>query len=115
MKLKISFIYLLLIVTSCKNDRKELLLADREAPLGWIYLKMYDDKSFEFISSGLIRGDDKYPGTYELKNDTVYFTYDGSTPQAGSKAVIDNDFVSYINGSYPESLKVKRNKFKLKK
>ena len=115
MKLKFSFIYLLLIVTSCKNERKELLLADREALLGWVYLKMYDDESFEFISQGMMRDKDVYTGNYEFNNDTLYFKYNDSVPKAGSKAVIDNDFVSYINGSYPESLKVKRNKFKLKK
>ncbi|MDN3692200.1 hypothetical protein QWZ06_07960 [Chryseobacterium tructae] len=47
-------------------------MADREAPLGWISLKMYDDKSFEFISQGMMRDKDIYKGSYKLKNDTLY-------------------------------------------
>lgn len=113
--MKYTLLLILLLILSCRNQKKEILLADREAPLGWIYLKMYDDKSFEFISSGLIRGDDKYPGTYELKNDTVYFTYDGSTPQAGSKAIIANGFVNYFGGKYPERIEIKLNKLLINK
>lgn len=109
--MKFSFICLIfLIVISCKDERKEVLLADREAPLGWIYLKMYDDKSFEFISNGLVRGDDAYSGKYKLKNDTVYFKYDGSVPKAGSKAIIKNGFVIYFDGKYPERIEIKLNK-----
>jgi hypothetical protein len=113
--MKYTLLLILLLILSCRNQKKEILLADREAPLGWIYLKMYDDKSFEFISSGLIRGDDKYLGTYELKNDTVYFTYDGSTPQAGSKAIIANGFVNYFGGKYPERIEIKLNKLLMNK
>ena len=54
--------------------------ADREAPLGWIYLNMYDDKSFEFISKGMIRSKDIYAGNYSIKNDTIYFKYKDSNP-----------------------------------
>jgi len=108
--MKYILLLLLLLTLSCKNQKKEVLLADREAPLGWIYLKMYDDKSFEFISSGLIRGGDKYPGTYELKNDTVYFNYEGLAPKAGSMAIIANGFVNYFGGKYPERIEIKLNK-----
>lgn len=101
---------LILIIISCKADKKEILLADREAPLGWIYLKMFDDKSFEFISQGMMRDKDVYTGNYELKNDTLYFKYKDSIPKAGSKAIIQNGYVSYINGSYPESVQIKLNK-----
>lgn len=108
--MKIRFLYLILIIISCKKaDKKEVLLADREAPLGWIYLKMYDDKSFEFISQGMRRDKDVYAGSYELNNDTVYFKYRDSIPKAGSKAVIDKGFVNYINGSYHESVQIKLN------
>lgn len=112
--MKIIFLYfcLILIILSCKDERKEVLLADREAPLGWIYLKIYDDKSFEFISKGIMRDNDIYKGNYELKNDTLYFKYNDSIPKAGSKAIIQNGYVSYINGSYPESVQIKLNKLK---
>ncbi len=115
MKFKLFFICFLLIITSCKNEKKEVLLADREAPLGWVYLKMYDDKSFEFISQGMMRDKDIYTGNYELENDTIYFKYSDSIPKAGSKAVIEKGFINYINGNYPESVEVKLNKLHLKK
>jgi hypothetical protein len=108
--MKLRLLYLILIIISCKEDKKEVLLADREAPLGWIYLKMYDDKTFEFISRGMMRDNDIYKGSYELKSDTLYFKYNDSIPKAGSKAVIDKGFVNYINGSYHESIQIKLNK-----
>lgn len=113
--MKYILLIMLLLTLSCRNQKQEVLLADREAPLGWIYLKMYDDKSFEFISNGLIRSDDKYPGTYELKNDTFYFTYNGLAPRAGSKAIIANGFVNYFGGKYPERIEIKLNKLLINK
>jgi len=110
MKIRFFYLCIILIIISCKDKRKEVLLADREAPLGWIYLKIYDDKSFEFISQGMMRDKDVYTGNYELKNDTLYFKYSDSIPKAGSKAIIQNGYVSYINGSYPESVQIKLNK-----
>lgn len=115
MKFKFFFACLLLIIWSCKNVKKEVLLADREAPLGWVYLKMYDDKSFEFISQGMMRDKDMYTGNYKFENDTLYFEYADSIPKAGSKAVIEKGFVNYINGNYPESVQIKLNKLQIKK
>jgi hypothetical protein len=106
--MKFIFIHLLfLLIISCKEEKKAVLSADREAPLGWMYLNMYDDKSFEFISRGMMRDEDVYKGNYELKNDTIYFKYYDSIPKAGSKAIIQKGYVSYINGSYPESVGIK--------
>lgn len=108
--MKLRLLYLTVLMISCRHDKKEVLLADREAPLGRIYLKMYDDKSFEFISQGMMRDQDIYSGRYELKSDTLYFKYNDSIPKAGSKAVIDQGFICYIDGSYPESVQIKLNK-----
>ncbi|PWN72253.1 hypothetical protein C1631_006540 [Chryseobacterium phosphatilyticum] len=113
--MKLRFLYLVLIIISCTKDKKEVLLADREAPLGWIYLKMYDDKSFEFISQGMMRDKDIYKGSYELSNDTLYFKYKGSIPKAGSKALIENGFVNYADGDYSESIQIKLNELKINK
>lgn len=88
MKFRILYVFLLLIMISCKNGRKEVLLADREAPLGWVYLKMYDEKSFEFFSQGMMRDVNSFEGIYEIKNDTIYFKYKNVIPDAGSKAFI---------------------------
>lgn len=108
--MKFNFISLIFIlITSCKEEKKAVLLADREAPIGWIYLEMFNDKTFNFISKGGLRGDDVYSGNFNLKNDTVYFKYKDSIPQAGSKAVIKDGFVSYLDGKYPESVEIKLN------
>ena len=85
------------------------MLADREAPLGWIYLKMYDDYTFDFISRGVLRDENIYSGIYNIKSDTVYFKYKDSIPQAGSMAVIKDGFVIYLNVKYHESVEIKLN------
>lgn len=109
--MKIRFICLILLLTiiCCREERKAVLLADREAPLGWIYLKMYDDYTFDFILRGFLRDEDIYSGNYNIKSDTVYFKYKDSIPQAGSMAVIKDGFVIYLNGKYHESVEIKLN------
>ncbi len=108
--MKFNFIYLILIlITSCKEEKKAVLLADREAPLGWIYLEMYNDYTFDFISRGVLRDEDIYSGYYNIESDTIYFKYKDSIPKAGSKAVIKDGFVSYLDGKYPESVEIKLN------
>jgi len=111
--MKIKFICLiLLLIIGCKEEKKAVLLADREAPLGWIYLKMYDDYTFDFISRGAMRDEDVYSGNFNIKKDTVYFKYNDLIPQAGSKAVIKDAFVSYLDGKYRESVEIKLNSIK---
>ena len=111
--MKFNFICLILIIiTSCKEEKKTVLLADREAPLGWIYLKMYDDYTFDFISRGALRDEDIYSGNYNIKSDTVYFKYNDSIPNAGSRAIIKDGFVNYLNGKYRESVEIKLNNIK---
>lgn len=94
-----------------RNDKKRIavLLADREAPLGWIYLRIFEDKSFEFESRGLERQGEFFSGTIELITDTIIFNYKDSIPKAGTKAVIGNDRISFIDGEYPESIEIKLN------
>jgi len=83
-------------------------MADREAPLGWVYLRVYKDKTFEFESKGLERKD-VYVGTFEFKRDTLYFKYSDSIPIVGEKAHVDNNFVRYFEGKYPENLNISKN------
>lgn len=111
--MKIRFIFFIfLLIISCKEEKKAVLLADREAPLGWIYLKMYDDYTFDFISRGVLRNEDIYSGNYNIESDTVYFKYKDSIPKAGSKAIIKDGFVSYLDGTYRESVEIKLNDIK---
>lgn len=112
------FIILLALSSLCgyscgnsKRDKEPVLLADREAPLGWVYLKMYKDSSFEFISRGL-RDKTVYPGTFRLSIDTIFFIYKDSIPKAGKTAIISDKAVSYFDGDYPESVEIKLNRLK---
>ena len=106
-------ISLVLLLISCKKEKHIILEADREAPLGWIHLKLYEDNSFEFISKS-IRNDEVFAGSFKLIQDTIYFKYKDSIPTAGSKAVIKHNIVYYLNGKYPESINIKINKIKQK-
>ena len=111
--MKIRFIFFIfLLIISCKEEKKAVLLADREAPLGWIYLKMYDDCTFDFISRGILRNEDIYSGNFNMKSDTINFKYKDSIPNAGSKAIIKNGFVTYLDGTYRESVEIKLNNIK---
>jgi hypothetical protein len=106
------FLIILLSHYNCYNPKrsiKAVLLADREAPLGWVYLKMYDDHSFQFISRGL-RERTVYEGTFKLNSDTILFSYRNSVPRAGKTAIIKVYSVDYIDGEYPESVEIKLNK-----
>ena len=109
--MRLIIIILILTLTSCNRteEKETLLFADREAPLGWVYLRIYKDKTFEFESRGLERKGDIYAGTMELKNDTIYFQYSDSIPKAGNKAILTEKFVSFFSGQYPERLEIKKN------
>jgi hypothetical protein len=109
--MRLIIIILILTLTACnRTEKKEtILLADREAPLGWVYLRVYKDKTFEFESRGLERKGDVYAGIVELKNDTIYFKYSDLIPKAGNKAILTEKFVSYFSGQYPERLEIKKN------
>ena len=94
--------------SSEKSAKKTVFSAGRKAPLGWVFLEIYDNKSFEFTSQG-IRIKSVYPGIVKLTNDTLYFTYNDSIPTVGNVAVISHKRVSYVEGMYPESLEIKIN------
>lgn len=102
---------LVLSLSSCsdKSNKKTLLTADREAPLGWVYLRLYTDTSFEFESRGLERNGEIFSGNYEVHNDTILFHYFDKVPNVGSLAVIKNNSIGYINGKYQETLEIKSN------
>ena len=113
MRILMVLITLVLTLDACRQAEKKetLLLADREAPLGWVYLRVYEDKTFEFESRGLERKGDIYTGTVEFKNDTLIFKYLDSVPKAGSSAILTKKYVSYLDGAYSERLEIKKNAF----
>lgn len=101
-----------MLINSCYTNKglneNTLLLADREAPLGWVYLKIYNDSTFEFITTGL-RNKNVYPGKVIITEDTLYFNYRDKIPKAGNKAIINNKIVIYTEGEYSERLEIEKN------
>jgi hypothetical protein len=105
-----STLILSLTFTACsssnrKSQKKVIFSADREAPIGWSYLEIYEDSTFEFI-------DVEYHGTVSIRNDTFFFNYEESIPKAGKKAIIKGNYLLYIEGKYLEKLEIKQNEIK---
>jgi hypothetical protein len=88
------------------ESKEPILLADREAPLGWVYLRIFKDSTFEFENRGL-RTVTVYSGKVKITPDTLYFEYLDSIPKAGSKAIYSDKYVAYTNGEYPERVEIK--------
>jgi len=96
-----------------KNGKGLILSADRESPLGWIYLEIYEDSSFQYTSKGLRKDlTETYSGNVEIRNDSMFFNYRDSIPKAGKIAIFNDKVVAYIDGEYPEKVEIKLNKLK---
>lgn len=110
----ILFFFSLFLIISCnkKQDKTIVLSADREAPLGWVYLRLYKDQTFEFESRGLERTGDIFFGNYKIQNDTLLFKYKNKQPKVGNIAIIKNGYIQYIKGDYFESLEIKEDYLK---
>jgi hypothetical protein len=107
MKLTIRHIILLslTILFACESaenkentdDKKSILQASREAPLGWLYFELYADSTFMATSAGL-RDADKYHGTYKLHFDTLFLTYKDSIPKAfGQEILIEKHNLRFLD------------------
>ena len=111
---KVSFVVLAsLTITSCDNssrtiEKPTLLRADREAPLGWVYLTIYQDSTFQFTLTGMRGAGNVYKGKVEIGKDTLHFTYADSIPKAGKTAVYNDKVVAYIDGEYPERVNISK-------
>ena len=104
-----------LTITSCNissrtTEKPTLLKADREAPLGWVYLTIYQDSTFEFRMTGIRGVGDVYKGKVEIGKDSLFFTYSDSIPRAGKTAIYNDKFVAYIDGEYPERVNISMSK-----
>jgi hypothetical protein len=94
-----------------KIEKKPLLLADREASIGWVILNIFADSTFQYTSGGA-RNITDYTGYVQIQNDTLYFQYKDSIPVVGKIAIIKNNYVVYIAGTYREHLEIKFNDLK---
>ena len=83
-----------------------MLKAAREAPLGWVYLTIYEDSTFEFAVTGIRGPVGVYKGIVEIGKDSLFFTYSDSIPRAGKTAIYNDKVVAYIDGEYPERVNV---------
>lgn len=114
MKLSVIFaaaVLSILLISCASKEKNAILLADREAPMGWVYLRIYADSSFEFESSGM-RNSDIYKGLATIKNDSIYFDYEDEIPKVGNKAIFSKGYINYTNGVYTENLSISVNKLK---
>lgn len=92
-----------------KIEKVPILLADREAPMGWVYLKIYEDSTFQFTLTGLRKNLAKdYSGKVIIRGDSLFFTYTDSVPRAGKTAIFNDKTVAYIDGKYPERVEIKK-------
>ncbi|RIJ47129.1 hypothetical protein D1614_15320 [Maribellus luteus] len=110
MKAKILILLIVGLLSSCNNQKtsdKEnpILVAQREAPIGWIWLNLYPDSTFEYISGG-VRNKRIYTGNFKMNADTILFDYKDSIPFIGSKALISNIHINYLNGKQNERLEI---------
>ncbi len=109
---KVSLVVLAsLTIASCNNSSRTiekpiLLKADREAPLGWVYLTIYQDSTFEFTLTGIRGVGDAYKGKVEIGKDSLFFAYLDSIPRAGKTAIYNDKVVAYIDGEYPERVNI---------
>jgi hypothetical protein len=102
-------------LTSCNNltmrtEKTPILKADREAPLGWVYLTIYQDSTFEFTLTGIRGIGDVYKGKVGIGKDSLFFAYSDSIPRAGKTAVYNDKVVAYIDGEYPERVNISMTK-----
>lgn len=105
--MKFTLIILTLILTSCKKDVTEnaILLAEREATVGWNYLRIYKDSTFEFEYRSF-PSSNFHRGKFSIIKDTLTFHYSDSIPSFGDKAIIARNQLVYINGQYKEILEI---------
>lgn len=107
----LTIVFASLLLTSCNNttsrtEKTAILKADREAPLGWVYLTIYQDSTFEFTLTGIRGAGDIYKGKVEIGKDSLFFAYSDSIPRAGKTAIYNDKAVAYIDGEYPERLNI---------
>ena len=107
LKRKLIFIFALLLVVSCKRDlvTNGLLMAEREAPIGFNHLRIFKDSTFEFEYTSFPVSK-IHKGTIEFREDTIHFNYIDSIPAFGDKAIIDGRYLVYTHGTYNEKLEI---------
>ena len=78
---------LLVMLAGCHDEAPTdlLLAAEREAPIGWVRVRLFRDSTFEL---SLNRGSWKR-GTFRTVRDTFLFDYLGETDSVRQRAVVN--------------------------
>jgi hypothetical protein len=107
MKQILILIFISSIILSCKRDliKDGILMAEREAPIGFNYLRVFKDSTFEFEYRSFPNSK-FHRGKIKIVNDTIFFLYNDSIPAFGNKAIIDGRKLIYTNGNYKEVLEI---------
>ncbi|OMP31626.1 hypothetical protein [Mangrovimonas sp. DI 80] len=99
---KILALFSLILILNCSNNnsqkdnRKFVFKANREAPIGWVYLDLYADSSFDLRFN---RRGKPNSGKYQYIEDTIYLKYDLKQDVYRSKAIINKNNLCFINDS----------------
>ena len=87
---------LLVMLAGCHDEAPTdlLLAAEREAPIGWVRVRLFRDSTFEL---SLNRGSWKR-GTFRTAQDTIIFDYLGETDSLRQRAVVVENELRFIGG-----------------
>ena len=96
-----------MLFVSCERDlvKNGLLMAEREAPIGFNHLRVFKDSTFEFEYTSFPNST-FHRGSITFIADTIIFKYEDAIPAFGDKAVIDGRYLVYTNGTYNENLEI---------
>ncbi len=88
-----------LLANSGCSGPDPIIVASREAPLGYVVMQLYDDGTFAFENRGLrSTSEETYKGTFVNHHDTLSFLFQAVPPWAGCTSAILTDRLIIFNG-----------------
>lgn len=103
-----SLLSMIFLSIACENNvppKEAVLLADMQSPMGWNYLRIYKDLTFQFESKKLLKST-FYEGSVYIEGNVLYFNYKDTVPSFGDMATIDGVFITFDNGLSNEILEI---------